>query len=63
MKELGATKQIIGLKITKDKEVLKLSQEEHVKKVLSRFNVDGAKPVSTPLTSHFKLPKDQITFI
>ncbi|PON33692.1 hypothetical protein PanWU01x14_350640, partial [Parasponia andersonii] len=39
--------------------VLKLSQEEYVKKVLSRFNMNGAKPVSTPLASHFKLTKEQ----
>jgi hypothetical protein len=29
------------------------------KKILSRFNMDEAKSVSTPLGSHFKLTKDQ----
>ena len=38
---------------------LKLSQEEYVKKVLSRFNMDEAKPVSTPMASYFKLTKHQ----
>ena len=38
---------------------LKLSQLEYVKKVLSRFNMNEAKSVSTPLDSHFKLSKEQ----
>jgi ATP-binding cassette subfamily B (MDR/TAP) protein 1 len=43
----------------KDKGILKLSQIEYVKKVLNRFSMDNAKPVSTPLGNHFKLSKDQ----
>ncbi|RVW89954.1 Retrovirus-related Pol polyprotein from transposon TNT 1-94 [Vitis vinifera] len=43
MKDLGAAKQIL----------------EYVKKVLNRFNMNEAKPVSTPLGSHFKLSKEQ----
>ena len=42
MKDLGATKQILGMRITRDREVLKLSQEEYMKKVLSRFNMARA---------------------
>ena len=38
---------------------LKLSQLEYVKKILSRFNMNEAKPVSTLLGSHFKLSKEQ----
>ena len=61
MKDLGAIKQMLGMRITKDKAkgFLKLSQEEYVKKILNRFNMDRAKPVSTLLASHFKLSKDQ----
>ena len=42
MKDLGAAKQIIGMRITKDKAngKLKLSQIEYVKKVLSSFNMN-----------------------
>ena len=58
MQDLGVAKQILGMRITRDREVLKLLQEEYVKKVLSRFNMVGAKPVSTPLASHFWLSKD-----
>ena len=56
MKDLGATKQILGMRIIRDKVngTLKLSKLEYVKKVLSRFNMNEAKPMSTPLGSHFK---------
>ena len=49
------------MRIIRDKAngTLKLSQLEYVKKVLSRFNVNKATPVSTPLDSHFKLSKEQ----
>ena len=47
------------MRITRDREAFKLSQEEYVKKVLSRFNMTGVKPVSTPLACHFQLSKDQ----
>ena len=30
-----------------------------MKKILSRFNMNEAKPVSSPLSSHFKLSKEQ----
>ena len=61
MKDLGAAKQILGMRIIRDKAngTLKLSQSEYVKKVLSRFNMNETKPVSTPLGSHFKLNKEQ----
>ena len=61
MKELGPAKQILGMKITPDRKNGKiwLTQEKYVEKVLERFNMDKAKPVSTPLTSHFKLSLNQ----
>ena len=61
MKDLGAAKQILGMRIIRDKAngTLKFSQSKYVKKFLSRFNMNEAKPVSTPLGSHFKLSKEQ----
>ncbi|RVW84432.1 Retrovirus-related Pol polyprotein from transposon TNT 1-94 [Vitis vinifera] len=61
MKDLRAAKQILGMRIIRDKAngTLKLSQSKYVKKVLNRFNMNEAKPVSTPLGSHFKLSKEQ----
>ena len=36
---------------------LRLSQEKYIERVLEKFNMKHAKPVSTPLGSHFKLRK------
>jgi hypothetical protein len=57
MKDLDATKKILGMEICKDKDVkrLWLSQAGYVKKMLERFSMENAKPVSTPLENHFRL--------
>lgn len=61
MKDLGAAKKILGIKIIRDKVVgtLKLSQAEYVEKVIRQFNMYDAKPVGTPLAAHFQLSKEQ----
>ena len=61
MKDLGAAMQILGMRIIRDKAngTLKLSLLKYVKKILSRFNMNEAKPMSTLLDSHFKLSKEQ----
>ena len=60
MKDLGAAKQILGIRITRDRKNLKLtlSQSDYIQKVLKRFNMQNAKPISTPFASHFKLSKE-----
>ncbi|KAJ0797294.1 putative RNA-directed DNA polymerase [Helianthus annuus] len=57
MKDLGPAKQILGIRITRDRASKKLhmSQEQYIEKVLRRFNMDKAKSVSSPLTPNFKL--------
>jgi ATP-binding cassette subfamily B (MDR/TAP) protein 1 len=57
MKDLDVAKNILGMEIRKDKTTkrLRLSQCNYVKKVLERFNMYNAKPVSTPLANHFRL--------
>lgn len=61
IKDLGVANKILSVRIHKDKAngTLKLSHAEYVKKVLKRFSMDGAKLVSTPLASHFRLTKEQ----
>ncbi|KAE8711604.1 Detected protein of confused Function [Hibiscus syriacus] len=61
MKDLGAAKQILGMRIKRNTKlgILMLSQAEYINKVLSRFNMQDANPVSTPLGVHFRLSKDQ----
>ncbi|GAA0142614.1 transmembrane signal receptor [Lithospermum erythrorhizon] len=57
MKDWGKAEHILGMQITRDrnKKKLWLSQEQYILKVLQRFNMFTAKPVSCPLGTHFKL--------
>ena len=59
MKDLGPAKQILGMEITRDRKNrrLWLSQERYVERILERFNMKEAKPVTTPLGGHCKLSK------
>ncbi|KAE8664146.1 Serine-threonine protein kinase [Hibiscus syriacus] len=59
--DLGAAKQILGMRIKRDTKsgTLILSQAEYINKVLSMFNMQDAKPVRTPLGVHFRLSKEQ----
>ena len=61
MKDLGLAKQILGIRIVRDRSLglIWLSQENYIKKVLERFNMDKAKPVNCPLADHFKLSSSQ----
>jgi hypothetical protein len=60
MKDLGATKKILGMRITRDRKnhKLTLSQGEYTEKVLERFTMQNEKLVRTHLASHFKLTKE-----
>ena len=60
MKDLGAEKQILAMRINRDTKnhKLTLSQNEYIQKVLEIFNMQNAKPISTPLASHFKINKE-----
>ncbi|KAG8475436.1 hypothetical protein CXB51_032203 [Gossypium anomalum] len=57
MKDLGPAKKILGMEILRDRKTSKLylSQKGYIEKVLCRFNMQSAKPVSTPLAAHFRL--------
>lgn len=61
MKNLGPARQILGMKISRDRQngKLWLSQEKYVEKVLERFNMSKAKPVTTPLAGQFALSTNQ----
>jgi hypothetical protein len=60
MKDLGAAKKILGVEIIRDRTsgMLYISQRGYIEKVCRRFNMQDAKPVSTPLAPHFKLSLD-----
>jgi len=55
LKDLGAAKKILGMKIHKNIQEGKLflSQKKYIEKVLERFGMLDAKPVKTPLAAHF----------
>lgn len=57
MKDLGSAKRILGMEIERDrsKRVLRLSQNSYISKVLSRFEMNNVKTVSTSLGQHFRL--------
>ena len=57
MKDLGAAMKILGMEIVRDRKSgkLYLSHRGYIEKVLHRFNMHNAKPVSTPLAAHFRL--------
>jgi hypothetical protein len=61
MKDLGAAKKILGMEIHKDRGARKLwlSQKNYIRKVLEKFSMLDAKPVSTPLANHFRLSGSQ----
>ena len=61
IKDLDVAKRILGMRISRDRvnRKLELLQAEYVEKILERFNMKNAKPVSTPLASHFRLSKQQ----
>ena len=60
LKDLGEAGVILGMEIVRDRKsrTLRLTQKSYIQKILKRFNLDGAKPASTPLPSHIKITKD-----
>ena len=50
MKDLGPAKQILGMRISRDRKCGKLwlSQERYIEKVLERFNMSNVRPSAKP---------------
>ena len=57
MKYLGAAKKILGMESPRDKVAGRLSfgKKGYIEKVLCKFNMQNAKPVTTPLATRFRL--------
>lgn len=57
MKDMGAAKKILGMEIKRERSSRKLflHQKGYLEKVISRFEMQDAKPVVTPLAPHFRL--------
>jgi hypothetical protein len=52
MKDLGAAKKILGMRIMRDEKnhKLTLSQGEYIEKALERFRMQNEKPINTLLS-------------
>ena len=59
MKDLGKAKMILGIKITRTPNGLKLSQEQYVEKILRKFEHLDCKTVSTPYDPSSQLKKNR----
>ena len=59
MKDLGEVDVILGIKITRTPNGLKLSQEHHLEKILRKFEHFDCKPVSTPYDPSSQLKKNR----
>ena len=61
MKDLGAAKQILGMRIIRDElsGILKLSQQRYIEKVLEKFSFANSRLTDLPLGANFKLTKEQ----
>ncbi|TXG57201.1 hypothetical protein EZV62_018514 [Acer yangbiense] len=57
MKDLGVAQKILGMQNRRDRVVGKicLSQTKYIQNILERFNMNEAKPVTTPLAAHYRL--------
>ena len=59
MKDMGEAKVILGVKITRMGDIIMLSKEHYVEKILKRFGHFDAKPMSTPYDANTHLLKNR----
>ena len=59
MKDMGEGKVILGVKITRMGDSIKLSHEHYVEKILKRFGYFDAKPMSTPYDANTNFMKNR----
>jgi len=60
VKDLGEVKFLLGIGVTRNRKtgIIELSQQAYVNQLLKRFNLQDAKPVTTPLSSGVRLTQD-----
>lgn len=57
VKDLGAARHVLGMRLRRGKDVIYLDQEQFIVNVLSDFNMTDAKPVTTPMEVGIKLER------
>ena len=58
MKDMGKLHYCLGITIQHDESCVKLHQKQYVEKILSRYGMEKANPVSTPADTNVKLVRD-----
>lgn len=59
MKDIGLATKILSMNISRDRELatLNINQFEYIDKIVNKFSLQDAKPVTVPIAHHFKLSK------
>lgn len=62
IKDLGQLRQCLGMRVTidKDKNVIKLDQEQYIEKLLNKFNMVNCKLADTPMETKINLEKANV---
>lgn len=57
MKDFSPTKKILGVELIRNKKkgIIFLTQQKYIYEVLEKLGMAKAKPVQTPLATHFRL--------
>ena len=60
VKDLGDVRFLLGIEVIRDRQTghIRLSQQTYIDQLVSRFNLQGAKSASTPLSSGVRLTQD-----
>ena len=59
MSMMGELNFFLGLQIKQLKEETLINQAKYIRDLLKRFNMEEAKTMKTPMSSSFKLDKDE----
>lgn len=57
IRHLGQLQNCLGMKVTRQKDMIILDQSNYIKRLLAKFNMLNCKPVSTPLPVNCKFDK------
>lgn len=58
MKDIGDAKGCIGIRISKNNNMIQLDQETYINEVLKRFGMQDCKPVNNPASTSIQLTKN-----
>lgn len=55
MTDLGQMHYFLGIEVNQDEKGIFISQEKYTENLLKRFEMEGCKPVATPLVTNEKV--------